>query len=330
MMMLDSATTLTDATTMSQSLSFRTATLQDTPQLVGLLNATFRTPTARQTWEWFVYGNPYGPSRVYVAVDKQETIVGTFGFFPIQLRINGEAIAASYAHHLALKPAYRDGLSFIALSRYALRHEASLGTKLIMGPPNRHAYKPHTVLMKWTDLCSLDCLYKASPLPRPHDCQMLDSFTEEFDLFYACIAQKLSFHFHKTAQWMNWRFCDRPGTPYTIYATRDEGKMSGYVVLKRWQESNGYLKAHIIDLHALSDGALANLIAAAESYAVGCHELNLWVIQGYPYRRLIESMQFVSKDALRQPIIVRTFDGSSVPLPRGCASFSYGDGDSQY
>lgn len=312
---------------MSQSLTFRMLTIQDTPQVVKLLNATFRVLITAQEWEWFVFGNPDGPSRVYLALDEQQTIVGTCGFSPILLRINGELIKASFGHHLALKPGYRDGTSFIRLSRYYLAGEAAEGVKLTIGPPNRNAYKPHKVLMNWTDFGYLDCLYKLSPEPRKHNCQVIDSFAGEFDTFYAFIEERFNFIFHKTAQRMNWRFRDKPGKPYTTYVYYDGGKLCGYIVLKRWQESDGYREAHIMDMQALTDSALDELLVAAESYAADCDQLDLWYVIGYPYRAKLEERGFVFRESERRPIIVRTFDGSSPSFPVGPASFMYGDGD---
>jgi hypothetical protein len=127
---------------------------------------------------------------------------------------------------------------------------------------------------------------------------------------------------------MNWRFCHRPGSPYTVYTVGGAEGLAGYVILKRWQEPDGYRKVHIMDLHAMDDAALRRLIAAAESYAAGCDELNLWAIQGYPYRGFLEAAGF--EPSRRQPLLAKTLDGSSILFPDGNSSLSYGDGDSQY
>jgi hypothetical protein len=313
------------------ALRFRVATRKDTPRIVALLNETFRTPIDQPTWEWFAHGNPLGSSRIYLAVSEQtRSIVGTFGFAPICLRMRGTSIAAAYAHHLVLNPAHRDGMSFVALSTHALREEASRGVQLVVGPPNTQAYRVHKTLMKWVDFGFLDCLRKASPSAQKHDCQEVTQFPEQFDLFYGRIAQPLTFCLEKNAPWMNWRFCGRPGSPYTVYAIANGDEWAGYVVLKRWQEPNGYRKGHILDLHAIDEEALSQLTAAAESYAAGCQELNLWAVRGYVYRDLLEARGFTSGSAPRQPFIGRAFDGCAPIFPDGKASLSYGDGDSQY
>jgi hypothetical protein len=182
--------------------------------------------------------------------------------------------------------------------------------------------------MKWVDFGYLDCLRKLSPGVKSHSCSEVHRFSADFDQFYRRVSQSLAFSLDKTAQWMNWRFIDRPGSPYTVYAAMTGDDMSGYVILKRWQDADGYRKAHIIDLHALDDATLADLIAAAESYAANCQELNLWSVQGYPYRGVLESIGFSVYG--RQPLLARTFDGSRPEYPAGLCSLSYGDGDTLY
>jgi hypothetical protein len=306
------------------------ATGEDAPEIVALLNQTFRTPIDEAAWDWYACRNPRGPSRVYVALGAGDgRIVGVIAFSPTHLRVRGETLSSVYAHHLAIKPAYRDTLSYFALTRFGLQGEAAQGVKLTIGPPNRTAYPIHKALTKWVDFGYLDCLRKPAPAARNHDCHDLASFTGSFDHLYSRISRDLAFCVEKTSTWMNWRFSSRPGRPYTVYAAQAGGELLGYVILKRWQEPDGYRKAHIVDLHALDDAVLGNLMAAAESYAAGCDELNLWAVKGYLYRGSLECMGFAPIQ-FRQPLIIRTFDGSPLAYPEGRCSLSYGDGDSLY
>jgi hypothetical protein len=312
-------------------LTFRLGAREDTPQIVALLNQIFRTPIDPETWDWFTYDNPYGESRVYLA-EKAETrsLAGMFSFTPIRIKIQGTLIPASHGHHLVLTPAYRGGSAFIALSRYALQAESSCGTHLVMGLMNRNSYQAHKFLMKWNDFGFLDCLYKVSTRRQDHDCREIKAFGPEFDEFYHRLSPRFSFHCDKNADWMNWRFQRRPGAPYTSYVAERNREIEGYIILKRWQEPDGYRKAHIVDMHALSDVTLWELLAAAETYAADCNELNLWAIQRYPYRELLETAGFAEGAARAQPLAVRWLDGTSALFPEGNASYSYGDGDTVY
>jgi len=314
----------------SRGLRLRMGTREDSPTLVSLLNDTFRTPIDAATWEWYAFGNPNGPSRIYLAESDDGEIVGMVAFSPLFLRFQGTPVPSDYAHHLAVKPAYRDTFSYMALMQYALKAEEAFGVKVAIGPPNRMAYPIHKKLTKWVEFGFLERLRKVSPAPEKHSCRELHRFSQEFDSFYERISGGLDFCLEKNATWMNWRFFRRPGSPYKVYAVGAGSDLSGYVILKRWQDENGYRKVHIMDLHTTDEAALQELLAAAESYAVECGELNLWVIQGYPYRHWLESRGFTTTAVDYQPLLARPFNGFAPIFPRGCCSLSYGDGDTQY
>ncbi len=253
-----------------------------------------------------------------------------FAFTPVTLRIAGELVAGSFGHHLCLKQAYQGGGSLIALSEYALKGETEQGVALAFGLPNRRSYMPQKVMVKWIDFRWMDCLYKPSPTAGEHDCEIVGRFGGDFDEFYSRLAQSIELCIDKNAAWMNWRFCDRPENPYTSYVLRQAGKLAGYVVLKRWQEQDGYTKAHMVDLHAEDASALSHLVTAAESYAAGCGELNLWAASGYPYRTLLEARGFTARNESRQPMIAKRLRETPLASPGGSASFSYADGDFVY
>jgi hypothetical protein len=309
-------------------LRVRAATLEDTEPVVALLNATFRTPIDADTWLWYTRANPVGPSRVYVANEAAtDDIVGVIAFAPMEFRLHGALVRGDYAHHLAYRPAYRDTLSYLALCGYAFASQEQCGVQLVIGPPNKRAYPIHKVLGHWRDFGYLDILRKLPPFAQGHDCEPLDRFDDDFDDFYGRISSDLQFRVEKNAAWANWRFRDRPGDPYTVYAAREGGKLAGYIVLKRWHEP-GYSKAHILDLHAANEAALGRIIAAAEDYAAGCNELNLWAVRGYPYRPQLEANGFAVSH--RQPLLARMLNGFAAEYPDGPCSLMYGDGDTQY
>jgi hypothetical protein len=311
-------------------LSFRSVTPEDTPKIVPLLNQGFRTPIDAATWEWYVYGNPLGHSRGYLALAPDGEAVGIIAFAPIALRIGGVSYVGDFAHHLVLTPAYRDTLSFIAFNRHALKTQAALGREVTIGPPNRTAYPIHKTIMKWVDFGYLESLRKMKPAARPHDCRECHEFPPSFDRLLSDVSRDLAFCVEKNHAWLTWRFLRRPRNPYTVYTIGGREQPAGYVVMKRWQDADGYRKAHVIDIHALDDGSLAQLVAAAETYAADCDEVNLWAVKGYRYRPSLEALGFAANPAAHQPLIARPYDGSVLLYPEGPSSFAYGDGDTLY
>jgi hypothetical protein len=199
-----------------------------------------------------------------------------------------------------------------------------------LGVPNRRSHEPQKKLLQWKDLMILDRLRKLQPAGRPHRCLSIGSFDAAFDAFYQRLSRGFAFCIEKNAAWMNWRFFERPDSPYTAFAIVNDSRLNGYVVLKRWTEPDGYTKAHIVDFHALDNETACELIAAAESYAEGCGEIDLWAAPGYPYRSCLETAGFSSLPDARQPVIAKTLSGPELSLPAGPASLAYADADFVY
>jgi hypothetical protein len=311
-------------------IRFREADRADSAAIVALLNGTFRTQIDPATWEWYVYGNPLGPSRVYVAADGNDALVGVIGFAPISLRLEGATIEADFAHHLVLTPKYRDTMSFVALNRYALGAQERLGIRLVIGPPNRTAYPIHKTLMKWREFGFLECLRKTELQTLKHSCRPVTTFPLDFDAFYARVSRDMQLCLNKNRQWVNWRFLERPGAPYQVLTAETGKQLSGYIVLKRWVEPDGYRKVHIIDIHADSADVVGDLVAAAETWAGNADELNLWAVKGYAYRGALTALGFAPNTAAHQPLIARRYDRLPIAYPEGRCAFSYGDGDTLY
>jgi hypothetical protein len=309
------------------SLTFRKFTPQDTQQIVRFLNGIFRVKITVEEWKWLVYENPDGSSRVYLALKNGEEIAGVCGFFPVLIYINGKLMRGGYGHHLSLAPEFRDTVSYIQFSMYQLEQEIASGTEYFIGPPNNSAYKPHKVLMNWQDFGYLDYLYKLNPKPQDHNCLKVDYLNDEFDFFYKEVTSNFKFYFSYSTERMNWRFFKKPGNPYQTYVYYDNGRFEGYVVLKRWKESDGRYTMHIIDIHSLTDSALFNLLSVAENESSDCYKIDLWAVKGYPYKNKIEVMGFVSDLSDRRPLAFRLTDGSKMTFPDGPASFMFGDGD---
>ena len=309
------------------SLTFRTARSVDTPNILALLSTCFRTPPSQADWDWFTRLNPYGKSRVCLALTGGEQVAAVYCFAPTRLTIEGKSTQTSYGHHLAFDPKHRNALSFVEFSRFAFANEIAHGTDFVIGPPNKNAYLPHKILMQWFDFGFLEYLSKSRPADRQHSCVELHEFDAAFDEFFDRVSRGMSVYFSKTSAWMNWRFFRRPGAPYTVYAAYDGARITGYVVVKKWVEASGYRKVHIMDLRGETAATIANLLAAAEAYGAAFDEINTWSVLHDAYRAPLEAAGFINQPDKRQPLLARALRGPAMAFPAGPASFMYGDGD---
>jgi len=312
---------------MSDVVKFRLGNRDDTTCLLKLFKSAFRTPLSEKEWEWFAYTNPYGIDRVYLMENSDKEGVGCYCVSPSRALINHQICDLACPHHLVILQAYRGGQTFVDFSRFMFEHETQAKTRVLITAPNKNAYLPQKMLVRWSDFGFMDCLYKLCPQSQSHECKSVETFTSEFEDLFRTVAENLAFCFEKSASWLNWRYRDHPSRPYTTFAFYESSRLEGFIVLKRWQELDGYRKAHIMDLWALTDYAVTQLLAAAETYTANCDELNLWCVTGYPYRKQLEANGFVVRESSRQPIIALALDGINLPFPTGSASFMYGDGD---
>lgn len=312
---------------MTSSTILTTLTKADTPKVVGLLRKVFRNPPSEAEWNWYAFGSPFGPSRIYAGQNASGELLGCFGFHPSILRIAGHLVSGSFGHHLAIAPEARGGGLFIRLSEFAFQEEQAAGIRFVYGPPNQNASRPHKILMAWRDFFSLEVLSKKPAAHTSHSCENLAAFGSAYEAMYEEWSHSLSFCTHKTAAWMNWRFLNRPVAPYTTLAYYNRGKMTGYVILKRWVEPNGYRKAHIMDLVALDLQGLAEVLSAADAFSADCDELNLWNSPDYPYRGSLVKHGFTAQPELRQTVIIKDLQDSVLTFPVGQSTFMYGDAD---
>jgi hypothetical protein len=95
---------------------------------------------------------------------------------------------------------------------------------------------------------------------------------------------------------MNWRVVSRPDTEYAKFVCEEGSRLRGYVVLKHFDEMN-YPRTHILDIQAETDDVLDELIAAAESFAHGRHELNMWTNPRNPYNQRFLDQGFYQRDS---------------------------------
>jgi len=312
---------------MKDKVSFRFGSREDDGKLVMLLNETFRTPVSVEHWRWFMNDNPNGINRVYVMQDTENIPVGCYCVSPLVIQYNGQRYVSGFGHHLVVHPTYRDAHNFMQFSRYVFECEIKIGTTILIGPPNKNSYQAHKVLAGYKNFAFMDCLCKLTPQSKSHECRQVEIFTDEYDVLLRTISASHSFSFEKNTAWLNWRYIDCPKNPYTTFAFYESDKLQGFIVLKRWKEESGYHKAHIMDMWALTDLAASQLLDAADHYSDGCDELNLWCVDGYPYRKKLEESGFIQRDSARQPIITRPLVGDIPSLPDGVWSFMYGDAD---
>ncbi len=310
---------------MPENLIFRMATPGDDRRLLELFRAAFGRELSATWWHWFSYLCPTGRNRTAVVEDPERgRLAGSYSLLPIRLWLNGRETKASLCTLVNTHPDYRGQGLFTRVGEYALSQERTYHTPVSLGMPNANALPGH-LKVGWEVPFMLPFLVKTNCQARRHHCVEVPSFDRRVDKLVAELKERFRFLVLKDHAFLNWRLVARPDKQYTRFALESDGNLEGYVVLKHFDDK-GYRKSHILDIQARSDGALRELIAAAETFAQGRDELNMWTNRGDPYRNAFLEEGFSIRER-NDRLILHTNYGAREPIQQGAWWFCLADND---
>lgn len=307
------------------SFAFRPATSVDDPRVLELLKSSFGRELSSDWWRWFSYDCPTGLNRTYLIEDcETKRLAASYSLLPIRIRLNKKEIKASLATNACTHPDYQGRGLFVCLGQFALAREREFDTRITLGVPNPNAYPGH-MKVGWDVMCKLPFLVKHNCTIRSHRCCQVEKFDKRFDDFFAKIAEDFSFIVLKDHRFMNWRV-SRPDQKYVKFVYEEESRMRGYVILKQFDEK-GYRKSHILDIQAETRDALHELMAAAESFANGRDELNMWTNLNSPYHQIFLDYGFHPRESHDHPLIIHFNYGEKEPIKEGSWWICLADND---
>lgn len=308
-----------------QDFIFRSATRDDDARLLDLFRASFDRDIAPEVWNWLSYSSPTGLNRTTIVEDSTNgELVCSYSLLPIKIRFNGKSIRASLCTNVNTRPDYQGRGLFTRVGEHALAQENNFDTSISIGMPNPKALPGHKKV-GWDVLFELPFLIKYDCRKREHRCREISQFDHRFDEFFAGIAEGYSFIVLKDYRFMNWRVVERPDKKYTLFIYEDGSKIRGYIVLKHFDD-HGYLKSHILDIQADGVDVLSDLIAAAENFAAGRDELNLWTNSRNPYKQSFLASGFSVKES--KDLLIAHFNfGDKEPLQENSWWFCLADND---
>jgi hypothetical protein len=298
---------------------------KDVQQSLDLIKSVFKISMSIEVWKWYIFNNPDGASRVYLMYYDNK-LIGLHGWSPSIVKINNKEYNSAYGHSLAILPEYRNTASYIKLMRQSFNEEIEQGVDILIGHPNKTAYYSHKSIMRMRDFCTLDIYKKENILYTNNNCEEIHEFDNSFKNYLSKISNYYGFCFLQSVDRLNWRFFAHPDKPYTVFVNYKNGSLSGHIILNKRCDQNKV--THIMDVHALDVKTFKNLIGAAQSYAFDCQQIDLWCVNGYPFRDSLESIGF--KKIGSRPVVIKTSNRVNVEYPDSKASYMYGDADKIY
>lgn len=204
----------------------------------------------------------YG-SQLLVAKDR-EKIVGHFGYRDLPYKINGESRPFRFLMNLMVLESYRllgvgallakevfDTVNPILVSGYT-----PLAQQLFahLRPNWKEAGNLSRFIAVFDPSASLFsgfAIPKVAEVPEKEDPLISEAprISQETERFWEDVRGRYPITVERTADYLNWRFCNHPFFKYSILEARDKGALSGYLIY-RIEEDRGFKIARIIDFIA--------------------------------------------------------------------------------
>jgi GNAT superfamily N-acetyltransferase len=318
----------------------------DEEQILELRGATTGDSKDPQWWNWIYRNGPDGPSIFFLAVDN-EKIIGINPNLPLRIKIEERVCKSALSFDVMTHPDYqRQGvLTELAklMTPYKIKSGFNLdhGTSTIQRFPvyrkleSSHGYtyfvicQPRllTKVIDWgnilktrfripsiiSKICGyvLDRITGRISHTQDSDTEIvqISSFDKSFDKFWLRASELKKIMIVRDMKYLNWRYCEKPGNEYNIFAAKRHKEIVGFIVVKL--ERNAMTRGFIVDLLTLpdEDTVATELITRAAEYLQekGAASILCLMLQDTPYYRILRKKGFIDRKSGIQ-LNVRLFD----------------------
>jgi hypothetical protein len=310
-------------------LQFRTYAPGDEAQILALCESVFGSTLNLEEWRWRNFGNPAGQGLMVVAQEKQSgRIIGHLAGVSTDLKVGHSSRKAFLLVDSVVEPSRRGRGAHAALtfeiSRRCCDREGGFG----FGLPNKQAYLP-TLKLGATRVLTVPVFFKVldwrkviqarlhsdflakslagliqpfqrrrrAPSHNGLSLREVDRFGQEADRLWHRIAPRFTISAIRNAAPLNWRYFERPNSPYRVFSASRDGEWKGYVIvriLEKWGLRLGTLVDLFFDPDCVEAGAL--LIGQAETELREQGADLLWGLFSAPesYQKLLNQAGFFS------------------------------------
>lgn len=255
---------------MAQDWTVKKADLQDRDKIIRLLKESFGDYwTAKQSiytkeyWQWLYRDNPAGGSINFVA-ESQDRIVGHFPSVLEWLKIDSDLHSAGMVLHLTTHRDFRRKGIFKTLGQASWEQLRQDNIPFSIAFPNDQSRPGFVKKLGFSSVATLPLLIKPlrpallsfllSPLRkwRKDDSLKIEArehFGPEFDSFWRHSMSQAKIMQKRDAQFLNWRFKQRPNQDYQIVAALRNRELLGYIVTRKVNISHrrvGIIMDHIV------------------------------------------------------------------------------------
>lgn len=256
-----------------------------------LFNRVFGLARPMEEWHWKFEGSRAASGSDHLVINVAEaggTVVGQFASLVIRFMIRGDVIPLALAVDTAIDPGHRGGGRLVVqLSKAHGRLLEESGLLFGFGTPNPRHYAVGKAFLGYHDLFTLQTwrarlnvrhsLHRRMPwLPGllvraagavfamaarmrtgpqyPADTEIAEirRFDARADDLWGRLGHRDAILAIRDARYLNWRYIERPGRPYIVFAATRYDRLAGFVVVKLERQGDD-LVGLIMDLFAESE-----------------------------------------------------------------------------
>lgn len=246
---------------------YRNFEKEDTDSILELFKLSFGKEMDRKFWNWRYMKNVLGKIMIYLAMDNDK-IAAHYALSPTKIFVLGTEISSGLSMTTMTHPDYRRQGLFTKLAK-ELYDKSKSDLEVIYGVPNDNSingFKEYLDFNHINDIpvFEIDLKEKVTPSNTEEYKNIVNikKFDQRFDDLFENLKVKYDIILSRTSEYLNWRFFENPINDYTVLAHLDNDSISGYVVMKEFNNGKDRI-GDIVDIVALDHKSFSALINEA-------------------------------------------------------------------
>jgi hypothetical protein len=310
--------------------------------LNALYNEVFDADRTLDEWRWKYAQGPRAQMNLTAVLKHSGQIVGQYSSLTLDMTYRGQTVTGVQPMDIAILPGYRGRGQIESMFKAWASIVCTAGVAFAFGFPNTPHYRVGKRLLRYSDVgavtlfrCPVNpalALYKLTgrsgalaptrrlaswlyhhlrrlrPIATDLAIEELDHFDERFDTFWNRVNSMYPIIVARTRSYLNWRYVERPGAAYTIYATHRDGSVRGYTVLALREHS--VVEGVIADILADDASTTRVLLEAAIVHflTIGVDVISAWALpESGHLGEALRRAGFVER-GMAAPLVCMAFD----------------------
>ena len=285
---------------MKDSYRLRDYQKGDERAILDLFRSAFQKTLPEPFWKWRFLDNPAGTGAMKLLWDG-DLLIGHYATIPMRIQVSGIPQRAMFSMTTMTHPDYGGQGIFTFLAEKCYSDASDAGYIGVYGFPNKNSHPGFTRKLAWIDLGQVSSL-NGTLTPGTGRAgkvriEAVESFPEELDTAWTALRGLHPISVERTSEYLNWRFTANPEAAYDKLISRADGRINGYLVLKRY-EGGSHPVGHFVDLVCEDETGCAALVDAGmkEFAGRGIERIRSWFPDGS-----MQDAEFRKRGFVREP-----------------------------